>query len=175
MGKKRLTEEQRLKRKEEKKEYHKQWCEANKERLCAKRSARALAKYNSLSDAEKKESYRRHYAWSKNVPWVRTYRSITNRVRSNEFYIKKGIRRRITPKELKILWFRDKGYEMKNPSIDRKDNNADYTFQNCRYIELKHNMGRRRMGRKIVHVQTLYGIEKMIFRRAHKQEKKNAS
>ena len=31
---------------------------------------------------------------------------------------------------------------MKKPSIDRKDNNGNYTFKNCQYIELTINTGK---------------------------------
>jgi len=44
---------------------------------------------------------------------------------------------------LKELWFRDKAYNLKRPSIDRKNNNEDYTFENCRFIELGKNTAER--------------------------------
>ena len=49
----------------------------------------------------------------------------------------------ITAEELKILWFRDKAYLMKKPSIDRKNNEGDYTFKNCQYLEHKLNSGKK--------------------------------
>ena len=51
----------------------------------------------------------------------------------------RGIKCLITESELKILWFRDKAYKMKKPSIDRDDKNGDYTFKNCKYMELGKN------------------------------------
>jgi hypothetical protein len=44
--------------------------------------------------------------------------------------------------EIKFLWFRDKAYEMKRPSIDRIDNDGHYCLENCRFIELKINAGK---------------------------------
>jgi hypothetical protein len=41
----------------------------------------------------------------------------------------------ITEEELKELWFRNKAYLMKQPTIDRKDNNKNYTFENCQFLE----------------------------------------
>ena len=52
----------------------------------------------------------------------------------------RGIGCLITLNELIRLWNRDKASEMIKPSIDRKDNNGHYTFQNCRFIELKKNV-----------------------------------
>ena len=51
----------------------------------------------------------------------------------------KGIKCLITPEELKILWFRDKAYEMKKPSIDRKNSKKNYIFNNCEFIEFNKN------------------------------------
>ena len=44
--------------------------------------------------------------------------------------------------EFKKLWFRDKAYEMNRPSIDRIDPKGDYTYNNCRYLELSENISR---------------------------------
>lgn len=74
--------------------------------------------------------------------WDKTYRTIYNRCYCK--YRKSGIKCLITPSELKILWFRDKAYLMNQPSIDRIDTYGNYTFENCRYIELSENMHRRK-------------------------------
>lgn len=77
-------------------------------------------------------------------PWKTTFLNIKNRCtnKSHPFYYcygGKGIKCKINEDELKQLWFRDKAYLMKQPSIDRKDNNKNYTFINCKYIELREN------------------------------------
>ena len=77
-------------------------------------------------------------------PWDRTYWSIMARCRQKKppknYYYKKGIKCLITKDELKTLWFRNKAYLLKRPSINRKDNNGDYTLANCNYIELDTNL-----------------------------------
>ena len=91
-------------------------------------------------DARKKE-YAKEYA--KRKPWViiRGYISARCNDPSNTSYIRygaRGVKCLITSDELKMLWFRDKAYLMKRPSIDRKEN-GNYTFNNCRFIELSLN------------------------------------
>jgi len=91
--------------------------------------------------------------WCKNrrkkYPWRGTYLSITQRCGwEKSRYYKRGIKCLITIAELKKLWFRDKAWLLKKPSIDRKDNNGDYIFSNCRYIELVENARLGNIGRK---------------------------
>ena len=64
-------------------------------------------------------------------------------------YFKRGIKNKITRDDLKVLWFRDKGYAMKRPSIDRIDSDGDYTFDNCRYIEQAENARLGNLGKKL--------------------------
>ena len=76
----------------------------------------------------------------KKYPWRRTLKAIKQRCNNSKCedyknYGGRGIKCLITEEELKFLWFRDKAYYLKLPSIDRKDNDGDYTFDNCRYIE----------------------------------------
>ena len=84
-----------------------------------------------------KKTYLKNYL---KIPWTRTLHNIRGRVnRKNGRYRNKGIKNFITSKELKELWFRDKAYLLKKPSIDRIDNDDHYSIKNCRYIELSEN------------------------------------
>lgn len=74
-----------------------------------------------------------------NYPWLKTLRRIKTRCHPNAEYGKRGIKCFITAEELKILWFRDKAWRLKQPSIDRA-RGRHYSFKNCRYIELKDNI-----------------------------------
>lgn len=83
-------------------------------------------------------------------PWKKTLLGIRGRISKRMgLYYRKGIKCRITAKELKRLWFRDKAYLMKKPTIDRKDNNKNYTFQNCQYIEHRLNCSKRNLTPKM--------------------------
>jgi hypothetical protein len=95
----------------------KEWVQNNKERV--------------------RETVRRY---KESHPWFRTYVGIGIRCSKKDGpYFLKGIKKRITVAELKKIWFRDKAYNLKEPSIDRKNNEGNYTYINCRYIELKDN------------------------------------
>ena len=71
---------------------------------------------------------------------VNKYRGIRSRCNHNKGY-KDLPPITISLEDMFILWNRDKAYLLKKPSIDRKDNNKGYTFDNCRFIELSLNIG----------------------------------
>lgn len=80
--------------------------------------------------------------------WKRTFKAIRQRcidinAQNYNYYGGRGIQCKITVDELKELWFRDKAYLMKKPSIDRIDNDGNYEYLNCRYIEMSKNIGKR--------------------------------
>jgi len=84
----------------------------------------------------------------KNNPW---YTSLANaRARCNnpknpdyKDYGGRGIKVELVISQIKELWFRDKAYLMKCPTINRKDNNGNYTFDNCEFIEMGLNSAER--------------------------------
>jgi hypothetical protein len=89
----------------------------------------------------------------KKYPWLKTYDLIEHRCKtknngSYKYYGGKGIKNLLTREDLKTMWFRDKAYSMKRPSIDREDSNKDYVFSNCRYMELSENVSRTFKGRR---------------------------
>ena len=55
----------------------------------------------------------------------------------------RGIKFLMTVKDFKELWFRDRAYLMEKPSIDRKESNGNYEYNNCRFMELSDNIKRR--------------------------------
>ena len=91
--------------------------------------------------------------WKNKNPWSRTYQTIWSRCngkthKTYRFYGGAGIKLIISHEELKQLWFRDKAYEMKHPSIDRIDSKGHYEINNCRYIEMEENRKRANEVRK---------------------------
>ena len=72
-------------------------------------------------------------------PWEITFQYIQIRCSPSGEYTKRGIKNRLTLKGIKRLWFRDKAWLLKQPSIDRIDNSKGYSFGNCRFMELIEN------------------------------------
>lgn len=75
-------------------------------------------------------------------PWLKTFSNIRSRCYRKGHYSEKRIKNYLTQENLKFLWFRDKAYLMKKPSIDRKNGRKHYTLNNCRYIEYLDNLKR---------------------------------
>jgi hypothetical protein len=87
--------------------------------------------------------------YQNSVPWRLTLKRIHDRCnnKNNQRYKDyggRGIKCFITEEELKELWFRDKAYEMKRPSIDRINNNGNYIYDNCQFIELAKNSSKNK-------------------------------
>lgn len=59
-----------------------------------------------------------------------------------KYYGGRGIKNFITREDLVALWFMDRAYLMIKPSIDRMENDGDYTFSNCQFIELAKNISK---------------------------------
>ena len=97
----------------------------------------------SMNKKRKTELRIKRIEYERLNPWSKTLNTISSRctTKSSKYY-KKEITRHISTSELKELWFRDKAYLMKRPSIDRIDSKGDYIKSNCRYIELSENSGR---------------------------------
>lgn len=67
------------------------------------------------------------------------YRCTNPNCREWHRYGGRGIKCLITKTELEALWLRDRAWLLKNPSIDRINNDGDYTYANCRFIEMAEN------------------------------------
>lgn len=89
-----------------------------------------------------RKKYRLNY--KNKYPWMKSYFNARERCNNKtnnrySFYGKKGIKFLLTKEEIKEIWVRDSAHLMKRPSIDRIDNNGDYTLENCQFIELSEN------------------------------------
>jgi len=86
-------------------------------------------------------SHRTTYKRFRNNPWLEKLKSAQTRCRNKdrEYYGGKGIRCLLTESEIKYLWFRDKAWFQKIPSLDRKNSDGNYTFENCQFIEMSEN------------------------------------
>ena len=112
-----------------------------------KRKNRKNGYMSECKKCYKKRNKTYHKEHHKKFPWKLTLCEIKQRCnnKNNHKYLRyggRGIKCLITTEELKQLWFRDKAYLMKIPSIDREDSNGNYEYSNCRYMELAINSGK---------------------------------
>jgi hypothetical protein len=87
------------------------------------------------------QKYRIRNPWLSHLYDART-RCGNKKNKEYHVYGGRGIKCFITAEEIKKLWFRDKAYKMKKPSIDRIDNDGHYKYNNCRFMELKENISK---------------------------------
>ncbi len=127
-----------------------------KSKICSGKLCKGKKKPISLfgKDSKSKDGSRSHckdcekeykkYHHQK-YPWKKIFNNIKQRCEnpksdSYKNYGLKGIKCNITENELKILWYRDKAYDMKKPSIERKRSDLHYDLDNCEFIELRDNV-----------------------------------
>jgi len=83
----------------------------------------------------------------KNHPWMcflRELRTRCNNPNSKDYknYGEKGIKALITKDEIQNLWFKDKAYEMKKPSIYQKKSKGNYALDNCQFLEMAEHVNK---------------------------------
>ncbi len=113
-----------------------------------------LKRKNSDKFKEYRRQYRKEY--KRKNPWFKHYKNICVRITRQESYRK--IKNYLTIAQLKGIWFRDKAWLFKRPSIHRIDNSKDYTILNCCFIELTDNV-RKKFGRWAVHYDCCQGCK----------------
>ena len=84
------------------------------------------------------KTYHAKNPWMKHQHFAKQRCNYKNNI-SYRRYGGRGIKFLLTKEEMKFLWFRDKAHSLKKPSIDRIDNDKNYTLNNCRFIELSEN------------------------------------
>lgn len=114
---------------------HKIWARKNKDRRNAER--REYLKKNPKVRLKLIKYLRRRKSKS---PWLGHYdcartRCLNTNSRCFHRYGARGIKFLLTHEEIKCLWFRDMASKLKNPSLDRINNDGNYEFHNCRFIE----------------------------------------
>jgi hypothetical protein len=97
---------------------------------------------NKAHDPKKHAEYRQRVRQQK--PWLSHYHNAKSRCEykkdiNYKNYGGRGIKLLMTENDFKFLWFRDKAYLLKKPSIDRIKKNKHYEISNCRFIEGSYN------------------------------------
>lgn len=91
-----------------------------------------------------------------------------------KYYGGRGIKLLMNLKDFEFLWFRDKAYFMKKPSVDRIDNNGNYVLENCRFLESFENNSRAHLGQPAWNKGTkgIMKANKTSFKKGHTQRNK---
>ena len=118
---------------------HKIWARKNKDKRNEYR--RKLFEANPILKIKNMLMLRRR---KKLQPWLSHYdcartRCLNKKRSTYARYGGRGIEFRMVKDDFKKMWFRDKAYKMKMPSVDRIDNDGHYEFSNCRFIEHSKN------------------------------------
>ncbi len=96
-----------------------------------------LNKSRQYSKSKAKER-REEFPWEQSFYMAKTRCNAPHRL-SFERYGGRGIKFRLSMEEIKQLWHRDAAWLLAKPSLDRIDSNGDYSYTNCRFIELSEN------------------------------------
>ena len=120
------------------------WATNNPERR--KELGRIQYRRNPLKFQRRKKLWKK-LNWS-TYRFSRLYSSIKSRCTNPNStgyknYGGRGVKNFLYPNDLRYIWIRDHANRMKQPTIDRIDNNGDYELSNCRFIELVDNVKRR--------------------------------
>ena len=114
----------------------------SKHRLKNNKKRNAL--YNKKGSSFRKKCLITYKNRVKAEPWFPHFRDAKSRClnkNNSRFYRYggRGIKFKMTKDDFKLLWNRDKAFNMKKPSIDRVNNNSHYRLSNCRFIEMSLN------------------------------------
>jgi len=112
-----------------------------------------MSKYRDYSKFNKESSFGTISEKNFQCPWYLVWYNLKKRCTNSKCssyknYGGRGIGFLLSLQTIKKLWFRDKAYLMKRPSIDRIDNNSHYTYENCRFVELSENVKKSHIDRK---------------------------
>jgi hypothetical protein len=98
-----------------------------------------LSEYCLLCSRKLRTFYDNKFPWRRTLQHIKQ-RCLNPKCPAFDSYGGRGIKCLITADELKVLWFRDRAYEMIEPHIHRKNNDSDYIFDNCQYLEKSNHL-----------------------------------
>lgn len=97
-----------------------------------------LNKLCKICYKKEKNFFRELYPWKSHLVNAK-YRCTNPKCKDYPHWGGRGIEFHLTDEEGEILWNEAKAWLMKCPSIHRIDNDGNYTFNNCVFIELSEN------------------------------------
>lgn len=118
-----------------------EWYLKNRDRILESR--KKYREENKEKIKQQQIEYYEKFPWAKSLSEAKQRCTNPNNNRY-EYYGDKGIEFHLTFDDGEFMWFRDKAYLMKWPTIDRKDKNKHYILNNCQFIEHFINTGKDR-------------------------------
>jgi len=105
-------------------------------------TSRSGNKYERMMPTRYKREHRKKQPWY--VSWVSAKNRCNNRNNPGfKHYGGRRIQFDLPFWYMGVLYYRDKAPLMKTPTIDRIDNNKNYIYDNCRFIERSENTSKR--------------------------------
>ena len=118
-------------------ERNKKWRDEHKQYISEYNKNYRLNHIDNIRDNKRQQSYQAKYR--KLYPWKLFYYRAKNRCRKPNGEYSGRVKFLMNMEDFRKLWFRDRAWLLKKPSIDRIDNNGDYVYINCRFIEFLEN------------------------------------
>ena len=106
-----------------------------------KRSNYFSAACRQCTNISRKE-FKKKYPWKSILNGIKT-RCTNPKTKSYKDYGERGIKCLITEDNIKDMWFRDNASKLKYPTINRKNNDGNYEYDNCEFIEKGMNTAER--------------------------------
>ena len=107
-------------------------------KTCWNNQVKEIYNINKKQISVKRKRFRKERPWQFILYDIKKRCENKNHDRYKD-YGGRGIKNSLTKEDIKFLWFREEAYLLNQPSIDRKDNNGNYTLSNCQFIELDIN------------------------------------
>ena len=147
-------------KKEKKKEYQREYYIKNRRKIKEREKAQYTANREEILKRQKEyyvgnrdEILEQQKIKRAEKPWITHYNNAKRRCAdpndiSFRYYGGRGIKPLLTIDEMEFLYKWYNAEDMERPSIDRIDNDGNYEFSNCRFIEQSENTRRAHKGRK---------------------------
>lgn len=96
--------------------------------------------YHARKKAEREPRQFESDAYPLRLRIQRILANVKWRCAHKERYVQRGIKCQINHSHILFAWHRDGADQMQRPSLDRRDNDGDYSPENIRFIELELNI-----------------------------------
>lgn len=110
----------------------------NKEKIIKQRKEYRKENRDEISERQKQINKTKHGKIMLTLSHIKQRCGNKNNVRYHR-YGGRGIKALLTYDDISFLFDRDNAVNMKQPSIDRINNDGDYVLHNCQFIEWSHN------------------------------------